>query len=277
MEAILFFVNNLKLEKEFQKHESNILNIQNKISEETIYAKSFSIYDLNIQREIYSKNSNMVLPLASLTKTMTMLIVLNENKKDNIVNISKNALLQDGDYGFSVGEKLKIEDLVKFTLISSANDGAYALSELVQNITEKMNIKAKKIGLENTYFLNPTGLDISAHKAGAYGTALDMNLLAIYAVKEYPEIFDATKLTEINLKSESGKNHFEKNTNILAQKIPNLIFSKTGFTNIAGGNLSVIFQNKEGHKIAITVLNSTFDGRFVDMDKLINLLYNWSY
>ena len=81
-------------------------------------------------------------------------------------------------------------------------------------------------------------------------------------------------MPEINLKSESGFEHNFKNTNILIGKIPNLLFSKTGFTEIAGGNLVVIFKDKGGREIAVTLLGSTFDGRFADMEKIVNILYN---
>ena len=96
--------------------------------------------------------------------------------------------------------------------------------------------------------------------------------MASYAIKSRPEIFRATSWPEISLKSESGVVHSIKNTDVVVENIPNLLFSKTGNTILAGGNLSVVFKNKDGHEIAITVLGSSAAGRFTDMEKLVNAL-----
>jgi D-alanyl-D-alanine carboxypeptidase len=98
--------------------------------------------------------------------------------------------------------------------------------------------------------------------------------MAMYILKAYPEISRVTTMLEINLKSESGFMHNFKNTDILVEKIPNLLFSKTGFTDVAGGSLAIIFKNKNGHDIAVTILGSTFDGRFIDMENIVNVLYS---
>ena len=101
--------------------------------------------------------------------------------------------------------------------------------------------------------------------------------MTMYALKAYPEIFKASVLPEINVKSESGFDHNIKNTNNIIDKIPNLLFSKTGFTPLAGGNLTIIYKNKYEHNIAITVLGSTSEGRFSDIEKIIDTLYNLDY
>jgi D-alanyl-D-alanine carboxypeptidase len=80
-----------------------------------------------------------------------------------------------------------------------------------------------------------------------------------------------TTLPEITFKSETKYIHKIKNTNIIIEKIPNLFFSKTGFTTLAGGNLTVVFENKAGHILAITLLGSTKEGRFSDMGKLVEI------
>ncbi len=272
LEASLFFIGNNKLNTSFLNEENKIVQIQNMLASVPVQAKAYSVYDITLNRELYGKDQNEMLPFASLAKTMTVLIALADHEPGSILIISQNAINQDGDYGFFINEKWKIEDLAKFTLVGSVNDGAYALSENKSDFIERMNIKARKIGMENALFLNSTGLDIDGEKAGAYASALDANIMAIYALKAHPEIFSATVLPEINLKSESGSNHDIRNTDLVLHKIPNLYFSKTGFTSLAGGNLTIIFRNKEGHMIAITVLGSTLDGRFSDMEKLVNTL-----
>ncbi|MFA5937020.1 MAG: serine hydrolase [Candidatus Paceibacterota bacterium] len=277
LEAIFFSIGNNKFNIEFIKKENEIIKIQNNLANIEIQAKAFSIYDQNSNKIVYGKNDDIKMPIASLTKIMTVIVALNGHSMNDIVEISKNSIGQEGDYGFLVNEKFKISDLAKFTLIGSANDGAYTLAESQNNFLEKMNEKAKKIGMENTQFLNFTGLDINENAVGSFSTAQDMNILAMYALKAYPEIFSASIMPEIKIKSENGIEHDIKNTNYILDKIPNILFSKTGFTPLAGGNLTIIYKNKYGHIIAITVLGSTQEGRFDDIEKIIETLYNVNY
>lgn len=281
--AFLFYLGDYKLNQIQKKEAEKFLQLQDAFANTPILAKAFTVYDITDQKEIYSKNGDERLPLASLTKTMTTLVALKENPREQLISISPLALNQEGNYGFSLGEKFNLVDLVKLTLIGSINDGAFALAESTGNYLSKMNERAKRYGLKNTLFLNPTGLDLSDGKsglpaqAGAYGTAKEANQMAIYANLLYPEIFQATVLPEIKIKSNLGKIYTVKNTDLVLDKIPNLLFSKTGLTDIAGGNLSVIFANKAKHKIAITLLGSTQEGRFTDMEKLVNLSYDIGY
>ena len=274
LEAILFSVANYKRNVAMEEIKNKRIELQNKIASIPLEAKAVSVYDITDSRKIYGKNDTLAMPLASLTKTMTIIIALANHKPEEIISLSNDAIGQNGDAGFKLDEKWKIEDLAKATLIGSLNDGAYGLAENVPDFLYKMNEEALMIGMKNASFINPAGLDldISEGKAGAYATAEGANRMAIFALQTYPEIFKATVLPELNLKSESGFIHNIKNTNILVGQIPNLLFSKTGFTDLAGGNLTIIFRNKDNHKIAITVLGSTQMGRFFDMQKLISVL-----
>jgi D-alanyl-D-alanine carboxypeptidase len=203
-------------------------------------------------------------------------VALNNHFPNDVVAIPAEAIKQAGDYGLFVGEKWKVADLAKLTLISSANDGAYTLA--TPELLEKINAKSRKLGAFDTNFFNFTGLDIEKDKktleAGAVASAYGVNLVAAYALLEYPEVFSVTTLPEINLTSESDFTHNFKNTNTVISKIPNLLFSKTGYTELAGGNLTVIFTDQRGKRLAVTVLGSTFDGRFTDMEQIVNILYN---
>ncbi|MFA6585723.1 MAG: hypothetical protein WCS86_01000 [Candidatus Paceibacterota bacterium] len=274
LEAVLFFIGNNKLDNNFKKEENDIAKAQTILSNVSLQAKAFSIYDETLHRKIYGRNDEAGMPIASIAKIMTVATALSEHKMDDIVLVSLNAIRQEGDYGFIAGEKFKISDLAKFTLIGSANDGAYTLAENSDHLLQKMNEKAQKIGMKNAVFLNFTGLDINNKLAGAIASAEDVNIMSLYALKAYPEIFSASILPEINIKSELGINHNIKNTNIILDKIPDILFSKTGYTPLAGGNLVVIYKNKNGHEIAITVLGSTMEGRFIDIEKIIDVLYN---
>ena len=274
LEAVFFYAGNQNLNDAFLKEENNIIQMEMKLNNLSMEARAVSIYDNTLDKKIYGKNDDIPMPIASLTKIMTVVTALNGHDMDDVLFISQNALKQESDYGFYVNEKFKIGDLAKFTLIGSANDGAYALAESENNFLEKMNIKAQKIGMGKALFLNPTGLDIDAKRAGAYATSQGMNILAMYALKAYREVFNASVMPEIKIRSLSGFEHNIKNTDVVLDKIPNMLFSKTGFSSLAQGNLTIIYKSKNEHIISITVLGSTEKGRFMDMEKIVNILEN---
>lgn len=268
---------NMKVEQDYAD------SMTAKLAELDLIAESVSVYDINTNKKIFSKDDDVPLPIASLAKILSVAVGLNNHKLDEVVYISPDAVKQAGDFGIFAYEKWKIADLAKFTLIVSANDGAYALTESQADAVEKINNKAVRLGLPHAFFMNATGLDIPSPQInchadlcnvspGAVATASEVNAMAVYAMQAYGEVFGATVLPSITLKSESGFDHTFKNTDVLVGKIPNLMFSKTGFTNLAGGNLCIIFKDKRGHAIAVTVLGSTFDGRFQDMEKIVNAL-----
>lgn len=279
LEAILFSAGNFKLNQTVKLQEEQEEVWRAALEKTSFEAKAVSVFDVSKNKKIYGKEDSVAMPLASLAKIMTVVVALNSHPQEEAILISANALSQSGDYGLLVGERWKIQDLAKFTLIASSNDGAYALSDNDDNFLQKMNSKAKKIGMQNSLFLNSTGLDIFDNsglsiQAGAFASAEDANIMAIYGLKAHPEIFSVTAIPEINLTSLSHFTHNFKNTDIIVGKIPNLVFSKTGFTETARGNLTVIFKDKRGHYIAVTVLGSSFEGRFSDMEKIVDILYN---
>ncbi|MFH1608930.1 MAG: hypothetical protein ABH951_02870 [Patescibacteria group bacterium] len=272
LEAIFFFIANFKSNEIYRIEEEKKLKTELLFSNLELEAKAFSVYDATEQKEIYGKNQYKRLPIASLTKTMTVLVALDNYNLEDQIKISDSDLKKEGDNGLFLNEKWKVSDLAKFSLILSSNDGAFALTHNDKFFIEKMNIKAKEIGMINTLFLNSTGLDINSETSGASASALDVNIMNINAFQIYPEVFSSTALPELIIKSDSKISHDVKNTNLIIDKIPNLLFSKTGLTQLAGGNLSIIFINKENHEIAMTVLGSTIDGRFSDMEKLLSVL-----
>ena len=277
VEAVLLFSNNSESDKQQKSEEARLTNIQRVFDTNPVLAKAFSVYDETDKKEIYSKNGNEILPFASLSKIMTVIVALEKNNLDNTITISKDSLQTDKNYSLFQGEKWNIADLAKFTLISSSNAGARELANNDENFLQEMNQKGKEIGMQNTIFYNSTGLDLDSKEAGSYGKALDANLMAIYAIEKHPEVFSSAIVPSIILKSLSGNIHNIKNTNTITAQIPNLLFSKTGLTTLAGGNLTVIFKNKANHTIAITLLDSTQDGRFSDMEKLVGIAYNLDY
>src|SRR3989344_30814 len=266
--AILFSAGNFKFKEIIRLEGARMEKIARELTDLELETRAMQVYDLSENKKLFGVNDDVAMPIASLVKSMTVTLALNTLGEEKIVYISSAAVKQFGDYGLKVGETWRAEELAKFTLLASANDGAYALAESAgPDVLNKMNEKARKIGMENTFFLNVTGLDDLAGlpaeasaKAGGFASASDLNALAYYALRAYPELFQATTLPEIN---------GFKNTNPIVGKIPNLLFSKTGFTDLAGGNLSVIFQSGSGELFAVTLLGSTYEGRFADMEKIV--------
>jgi D-alanyl-D-alanine carboxypeptidase len=247
-----------------------------------LVAKSAYVWDIQKQKALFALNENESLPLASITKMMTALTAYESLPAATTVQISQNDLNDGQGNGLRVGEKWKLKDLIDFTLTISSNDGALAIAEAGAPIASsasttqnqandflmRMNNKAKELGLNNTYFMNQSGLDISKNVAGAYGSARDVANLFSYIEQNHPELFDATKHPTLKITSLSGITHVIKNTDIALDNIPGLIASKTGLTDLAGGNLAVIFDADFGHPIVIVVLGSTADGRFTDVQAL---------
>jgi D-alanyl-D-alanine carboxypeptidase (penicillin-binding protein 5/6) len=187
-----------------------------------------------------------------------------------------------------MGERWKVKDLIDFSLTTSSNDGIRAVairagSKLagtedadasLDAFIHAMNKRADELGMKNTYYLNETGLDVSVNKAGAYGSAQDQAKLFEYVLSKHPELLEATQNGRSTISS-LDKVHVAKNTDILTNVIPGLRASKTGFTDIAGGNLIIAFDPELNHPVVVSVLGSTETGRFADVKKLVNTALAW--
>jgi D-alanyl-D-alanine carboxypeptidase (penicillin-binding protein 5/6) len=118
--------------------------------------------------------------------------------------------------------------------------------------------------------MNEHGLDRGENRVGAYGSAKDMVVLFEYILKNYPDLLEATKYSHLTFQDESGALYTANNTNVASDLIPSLIASKTGYTDLAGGNLVVAFDAGLNHPVIVSVLGSTRDDRFADTLTLVN-------
>jgi serine-type D-Ala-D-Ala carboxypeptidase (penicillin-binding protein 5/6) len=233
-------------------------------------AKSAIVYDLTTRTSFFAYADERQLPLASLTKLMTALVTYESLDENYIVTIPYEAIAEAGDSGFIAGETWRLKDLIDFTLMTSSNDGAAALAlSLDSPSISVMNQRADELGLIQSYFGNPTGLDNGENSSGTYGSAKDVAELLSYIVINSPEILDATRYDELDISSISAGMYHAKNTNKSISKIPALIGGKTGFTELAGGNLAFVFDAGPKRPVAVVVLGSTEDGRFEDAEKLV--------
>lgn len=243
-----------------------------------IWAKGVIVFDVKNNEILYEKNTELQLPLASLTKVMSALVAL-ETSPDADVMITPYALSAEGDSGLLGGERWQRSNLSDFILMTSSNDGVRALASVSvaqggeesgtqKTFVDRMNEKAHAIGLAQTFFLNETGLDERGEVSGSYGSAKDVALLFSYIIRTHPELMSATTRAEARISSFDAV-HIATNTNKILASIPGLIASKTGFTDLAGGNLAVAFEAGPLRPIIIVVLGSTEEGRFQDMESLV--------
>lgn len=265
-------------------HETAVQEVvpYNPLDHTDIAAAAGYVLDVRTGKVLYRKNAHAELPLASLTKLMTALLAHESLDKDEFVTVTPESLNQEGDHGLFPGEQFRAQDLIAFTLVSSSNDGAHALASALSafpdqtgeigntNIITLMNSRSQELGLSNTHFANPTGLDQeNASVGGAYGSARDVAQLVNYILQERAELFESTRNNRISVASTFGIMHTAENTNTIVEEIPWLIGSKTGFTDLAGGNLAVVFDVGLGHPVIAVVLGSTKEERFTDIQTLI--------
>jgi D-alanyl-D-alanine carboxypeptidase (penicillin-binding protein 5/6) len=241
----------------------------------SLVARSAVVYDLATGKALYEKNANTQLPLASLTKLLTTYAAVTTLDKNTPITMSATAIAAEGDSGLSVGETFAFKDIVRYALVASSNDAAQAVAEAAAKTQDKTDTSllasaAAAAGLsQKTYALNGTGLDESAKVSGGYGTAQDVALLSGALLKKARGIAQATIERSVTVTDYSGVSHTLPNTNQDIVHIPNPLLSKTGYTDLAGGNLVVVFDAGINHPVAVVVLGSTRDGRFTDVDTLV--------
>ena len=246
-------------------------------------AKSAIVVDETDGRTLYELHPDAQWPLASLTKVALTLAVSQVLPADTVITIPFNTGYNSHAGGeMQTGERWKLQEVIDFTLAVSSNEGAdilatvgndpiheaYPLSPPASATLWRMNAIAKQLGLMHTYFLNDNGLDESLTQSGAYGSARDIATLFAYAATSAPQTFAATIRQGFNVTSVDGKHLQALNTDEALPSVPNAIMGKTGYTDLAGGNLAVCFTVKS-RLICAVVLGSTYNGRFTDMEHLV--------
>lgn len=261
----------------------------NMFSSLPLKAKAVYVYDVKEKRVLYAKNEEAQLPLASLTKIMMAATIAEMVPDYTVVSVPGQTATgtKKVSYAIMAGDKFKLKDLLAYTLTISSNEGATLIAsvgatsadhpnqpinqEATSTVTfvDQMNIKAKKIGMDQSYFLNESGLDVSAVKSGGYGSAKDMAILFEYMLANHPDILEATTYSDVSVPTLSKDLRTAVNTNILVKNTPRVLASKTGLTDLAGGNLVMVIDADLAHPIIIAELGSTETGRFEDMKMLI--------
>lgn len=245
------------------------------MASDSLTAQAAIVYDPTDGRMLYGKNEEQQLPLASITKLMTATAALADLPQNTPITLTSYDLQTEGDSGLSAGETWNLGDLVKYGLLVSSNDAMAAVATSVgdEKMIADMNEQAKNLGLAQSYFLDPTGLDLTPGVSGAYSSAHDVALLTAAFLKNHPGFFQTTVhpgATPAPSKTSA------KPTATPLFDIPGLIGAKTGYTDLAGGNLVAAFDLEPGHPLIAVVLHSTQDGRFSDIRALIEAARNAS-
>ena len=234
-------------------------------------------YDRKSGNVIWGKDENKKTAMASTTKIMTCLLVIeNYNLNETITISSKAAGIGGSRLGLKTNDKITMKDLLYGLMLKSGNDAAVAIAETVggsvEGFAELMNNKAHELGLENTHFVTPHGLDNPEH----YTTAYELAKLADYALKN--EIFAKIVNTKNYTVTINGYPKTISNTNELLGYLDGVNGVKTGFTNNAGRCL-VTSVNRNGFEIITVVLQAdTKKYRTSDSIKLIEYVYkNYEY
>lgn len=246
------------------------------------------ILDADSGTILYDRNADTKRQVASLTKMLTALITI-----ERVSNLEEVATIGDEIYiegtrvgcprsGFCNGERLKIgeqvtiRNLLRAMLMNSANDAATAIGKHIGGTSEGfakiMNARAKELGLSNSNFCTPSGLETDGHETECYSTAHDMAIIASQALK-HPELWEIMRNEKMLFTSADGKYEHEIfNTDELLGQFPNLLGTKTGFTPLAGRSLLAAATNNDGkHPIVAVVLDDTT--RF----ESIRSMFHWGF
>lgn len=251
----------------------------------SINAEAGIIVEVNTGKTIYEKNIEEQNYPASVTKILTAIIVIEKCDLDEVATASKTAV-ENIPEGYvvaplSVGEEMKIKDLLYALMLKSANDAAYVLAEHVggsiDGFSDIMNQKAKEIGCKNSHFVNPNGI----HNQNHYTTAYDMYLIAKYAMenKTFAKIVSTYEYTLPATNKYKSKDRVMKNTNDFVN--PNSSYYnenvrgiKTG-TTLQAGNCLITDTAKDGLEFITVVLGAkTSNGKFYETNKMINYAFD---
>lgn len=242
-------------------------------------SKSAILIEQTTGKVLFEKNVNEKLAPASMTKVMSMLLIMEaiDSEKINMtdkVTISENASSMGGSQVFlEAGEVYTVEELLKGIAIASGNDAVVAMAEKVAGSTEAfvkmMNNRAKELGLTNTNFVNPHGLDEENH----YTTAQDMAIIA-KELLNYSKILEFTSIYEYYMPKPDGSTTWLVNTNRLVRFYDGVDGLKTGFTSGAGYCLTATAKKSDLRLISVVMGVETADQRSSDTVNLLDYGFN---
>lgn len=242
------------------------------LSDDSVTAPSAVLMESSTGKVLYEKNSHEQRPCASVTKVMTLLLVFEAIDEghlslDDTITASEHAASMGGsDIWLETGEEMSCDDMIKATVVASANDAAVALAEHISGsedaFVEKMNTRAKELGMNDTVFKNCNGLDEEGHITSANDVALMSRELI-----KHEKVFDYTSIWLDNLRD--GKTQIV-NTNKLLKSYNGITGLKTGTTDDAGCCMSATAKRGEVSLISVVLGCKTGKERFSDAAILLD-------
>jgi len=242
-----------------------------------IPGKSAILMDMATGAVLYEQNAHEKLAPASVTKVMTMLLIMEaiDSGKigwDDTVTVSESAAAKGGSQIYlKVGETMSVSDMLKSVAVSSANDCACALAEHIAGsegaFVEKMNIRAGQLGMKDTHFVNCTGLDDDENAREHLTSAYDIAIMSRELMLNHPDI---QKFTTICMDTVRGGAFGLSNTNKLVRFYPGATGLKTGFTSSAGYCLSATAQRDGLGLIAVILGSKTSQERFAGCKAMLD-------
>lgn len=259
--------------------EANYLPIRDfTVSEPVIDARAAGLYDVKSGRFLYAQNISKRLPIASVTKLMTAIVIVDNLNLEEIYTVAPENINVDGlGADLYKDEQLRGLDLLKIMLIRSSNDAALTFATQAQrrgiDLIDKMNEKAQYLGMANTHFSDSAGLDDN----NTFSTVADLVKLVSYA-SNYDLILKILTTPIANVGSADGRiNHNLINTNKLLGHVVDIIVGKTGYTDSALGTMVLeVGLNNNGNRLISVLLGS--NDRFGETSKLIEWgkrAYQW--
>lgn len=207
---------------------------------------------------LYEKNSRQKLPIASLTKIMTVAVALESKSFEDKMYVSERASQMEPDSMLlKKGETLTLEELLQGIFLVSGNDAAEAIAENITPRREEfiglMNSKAAQLGMKDTEFINPTGLEEDEGTRHNLSTAFDLAILSRYAIRKWPHLLEISSTPHIYIPETETHQDYELYTGInLVTTMPGVIGFKTGYTPAAG--LTLVTVAGRGEKQVLGVL-----------------------
>ena len=242
-------------------------------------AKSSILIESSTGEIIHSKNENERLAPASMTKIMSLILIMEEIEKgnlklDEIITVSENASSMGGSQIYlESGEKMSVDDLLKAICVGSANDAVVALAERISGSEEafvfKMNQKVKELGLKNTNFKNATGLDTANH----YSSAYDMAYMAKELVR-HDKILEYSGIYETYLRENTSKKFWLVNTNKLIKTYDGMDGLKTGYTKEAGYCLTATAKRGSMRLISVAMGEESSKTRNEEITRMLDYGFN---
>ncbi|PEZ02801.1 D-alanyl-D-alanine carboxypeptidase [Bacillus sp. AFS018417] len=260
----------------FAQSEKKEAETKPKLAEQ---ASSAIVIEQDTGKVLFEKNPNEKLPPASMTKIMTMLLIMEQIEKGKLtlkdkVRTSEHAASMGGSQIFlEPGEEMTVNEMLKGIAIASGNDASVAVAEHIagseEGFVDMMNRKAKDLGLKNTHFQNPTGLPAKNH----YSTAYDMAVMAKELMK-YPLIRKYTGKYEDYLREDTDKKFWLVNTNKLVRFYPGVDGVKTGFTTEAKYCLTASAERNGMRVISVVMGSPTSKERNAEVTKLLDYAFS---